>query len=66
MANIAIDSVFSVLAVKSVQAEMPPGHPSLRQVILLGRIKLCESPGDLITEYGAFQTPHPNAFDLLL
>lgn len=41
------------------QAEMPPGHPSLSQVILLGRIKFCEPPGDLIWEREDFQAPQP-------
>lgn len=57
MTNIAVSGVFSVLAVCGVTAEMPPGYPSLCQVILLERIKLCETPGDLIVEYGAFQAP---------
>lgn len=42
---------------------MLPGHPSLRLVILLGRIKPSEPLGDLLTEYGASQAS--DAFDLL-
>lgn len=58
MTNIAVSGVSSVSScVRGVTAEMPPGYPSLCQVILLERIKLCETPSDLIVEYGAFEAP---------